>query len=406
MVRLYIEDPQGSVKNPELEGDEITIGRAADNTIVLPDRNISRHHLRMFRDGKAWMVEDAGSRYGVEYMEEPLEGAQKLVPKAYLVIGDYRIKLVSDTGTRVDQDQVSQMFAPEKEADRTTTEEFISPHQATPSEDIGEGMEWPEEEEPHRKSGKGLFIGLAVVVLIVLVGGYAWINRTTGKSALGNKEIAQNQPQTGKKAMGTEGQGPEKKVRVAASTVKDARLTEKAPDAAKQASKTPPTRARTGAIQPEKRKNRGMAKAPAAPKPKVVKSTKKITPRPKPPPRKIRPKAHKKAVVAMNHPARHRKHNAMHTKPAPAKTIRSGGAAAMLKATRNMRGAQKLRKLRECLAKYGNKCCKAHKYIADYYLGTGVISQAISQLKLYRSCTTDLREKNRARRSINRLQGL
>ena len=97
MVRLYIEDPQGSVKNPEFDQDEITIGRAEDNTLVLPDRNISRRHLRIKWNGKAWVMEDAGSRYGIEYAGEPVDGPVELAPNTYVLIGDYRFKLLSDT---------------------------------------------------------------------------------------------------------------------------------------------------------------------------------------------------------------------------------------------------------------------------------------------------------------------
>jgi len=94
MVRLYIEDPQGSVKNPEFEKDEITIGRAEDNTIVLTERDISRHHLRLSWNGNTWIIEDAGSRYGVEYKEQPLTGPMELVQNEYVLFGDYRLKLV------------------------------------------------------------------------------------------------------------------------------------------------------------------------------------------------------------------------------------------------------------------------------------------------------------------------
>ena len=229
MVRLYIEDPQGSVKNPEFDLDEITIGRASDNTIVLPDRNISRHHLRMSWDGNSWILEDAGSKYGAEYAEEPLNGPTKLIPQAYIIIGDYRIKLVSDSRmAKASQEKVSQMFVPEDQK-RTQTEQFIAPQPEPQEEDLDGDLDWEETEQIQKKSGKGLWIGLVVIALILLGGGYAWLSGNSKKSKTENEPNAKlQQPEPTPKPKKIKKPSPPPKTRVA--MVQDAGTTAKTPE--------------------------------------------------------------------------------------------------------------------------------------------------------------------------------
>ena len=44
--------------------DRITIGRTANNDIVIPDHSVSRLHAYMRRDGAQWVLADAGSKNG------------------------------------------------------------------------------------------------------------------------------------------------------------------------------------------------------------------------------------------------------------------------------------------------------------------------------------------------------
>jgi len=47
-----------------LEEKEIIVGRSIDCDIVLPDRQVSRHHARIRWDGEGYIVEDMGSKNG------------------------------------------------------------------------------------------------------------------------------------------------------------------------------------------------------------------------------------------------------------------------------------------------------------------------------------------------------
>ena len=47
-----------------LDRDEVTIGRDAQNDLVIEHRSISRIHAKLVRRGGSWRVLDQGSRYG------------------------------------------------------------------------------------------------------------------------------------------------------------------------------------------------------------------------------------------------------------------------------------------------------------------------------------------------------
>jgi hypothetical protein len=59
-----------------LEGEAFTIGRGADCDLVVPERQVSRHHARIQRVSDGFVVEDLGSRNGTyvngALVEEPV----------------------------------------------------------------------------------------------------------------------------------------------------------------------------------------------------------------------------------------------------------------------------------------------------------------------------------------------
>jgi hypothetical protein len=67
-------------QNFNLEENETTIGREPDNDIILSqDRNVSRHHCRIFEQNKAFWVEDLGSSNGT-LLTHPGLSPLKLTP--------------------------------------------------------------------------------------------------------------------------------------------------------------------------------------------------------------------------------------------------------------------------------------------------------------------------------------
>jgi adenylate cyclase len=59
-----IYDVEGKRVQLPLDRAELTVGRSADNDIVIRDAAISRHHARIHRGGQAWRVSDLGSSNG------------------------------------------------------------------------------------------------------------------------------------------------------------------------------------------------------------------------------------------------------------------------------------------------------------------------------------------------------
>ena len=73
--------------------DRITIGRTANNDIVIADSSVSRLHADVRRDGTNWVVADAGSKNGSWLREEQLEARKekRLASKALLRIGEIEL---------------------------------------------------------------------------------------------------------------------------------------------------------------------------------------------------------------------------------------------------------------------------------------------------------------------------
>ena len=73
-LRLVVRrgGPEGSVF--PLHGGELTVGRAQDCDICLPDASLSRRHARLVREGAAWRVADLASANGTFVNERSAEG--------------------------------------------------------------------------------------------------------------------------------------------------------------------------------------------------------------------------------------------------------------------------------------------------------------------------------------------
>jgi hypothetical protein len=61
-----------------LETKEITIGRWPDNDIVIADRWVSRHHVRIVHQGLRYLIEDLDSKNGTFVNGQRLSGPQEL----------------------------------------------------------------------------------------------------------------------------------------------------------------------------------------------------------------------------------------------------------------------------------------------------------------------------------------
>lgn len=55
-------------------GDEFLIGRGADCQIVLPERQVSRHHAKIVAEGEKYILHDLGSKNGTHLNGERVRG--------------------------------------------------------------------------------------------------------------------------------------------------------------------------------------------------------------------------------------------------------------------------------------------------------------------------------------------
>jgi len=58
-----------------IEGDEFLIGRGSDCQIVLPERQVSRHHVRITHESGRYTLHDLGSRNGTHLNGNQIEGS-------------------------------------------------------------------------------------------------------------------------------------------------------------------------------------------------------------------------------------------------------------------------------------------------------------------------------------------
>lgn len=119
MLRLVIEDGEGTTHVVPLIRDEITIGRQEGNTIRLTERNVSRRHARLMRAGTATsptvLVEDLDSYNGIRLNGDRIAGKCTMRPADLLQIGDYSLALKTEEVTDADLGSLSAAARVEEE---------------------------------------------------------------------------------------------------------------------------------------------------------------------------------------------------------------------------------------------------------------------------------------------------
>ncbi|MFQ5401065.1 MAG: FHA domain-containing protein [Anaerolineae bacterium] len=111
-VILEKEGKQGSLRVIATESEDTavgtvyslaavtSIGRAADNTIVLDDSYVSNQHALVTLRGGRWWLEDLGSRNGILLNELPLEEAAVITSGDIVTIGGTKLKMEETEGVK------------------------------------------------------------------------------------------------------------------------------------------------------------------------------------------------------------------------------------------------------------------------------------------------------------------
>lgn len=172
MDRLYIEDDTGNIKIVPIESDSITIGRAPDNVVVLPERNVSRHHARIRVENGRFFVEDAGARFGLKVNGQRIDGGAEISPGDLVHIGDFKIKVLAPDAA-----------IPEKPVS-ATTETAIAPLTHTTMvnirdidkvAEIGWKSDFDLEEETGKPSAGKILLLVVLVVAAIGLGVLYWL---------------------------------------------------------------------------------------------------------------------------------------------------------------------------------------------------------------------------------------
>jgi pSer/pThr/pTyr-binding forkhead associated (FHA) protein len=75
---LIIRDEHQPAEQQPMPKDEITVGRGEECEIVLDNRNISRQHIRIYKEADRYFVQDLDSKNGTWVNNQPLKGRREL----------------------------------------------------------------------------------------------------------------------------------------------------------------------------------------------------------------------------------------------------------------------------------------------------------------------------------------
>jgi pSer/pThr/pTyr-binding forkhead associated (FHA) protein len=96
MWKLSIEDDQANQTVVDLAREEYSVGRDVVNTVRLTERNISRKHALLKKNGAGWVVRDLTSYNGCFVNGQRVSGERPLKHGDLLQLGDYRLEMMDD----------------------------------------------------------------------------------------------------------------------------------------------------------------------------------------------------------------------------------------------------------------------------------------------------------------------
>ncbi len=95
MAFLLVQSGEQKGTRFELDRDEVTLGRAADNVIQISSGAVSSHHLKIVREGQTYTVIDLDSTNGTGVNGVAVKQA-RLKPKDVLSVGGVEILFDGD----------------------------------------------------------------------------------------------------------------------------------------------------------------------------------------------------------------------------------------------------------------------------------------------------------------------
>lgn len=107
-VRLTAYLDSGAFRRKVFDRGEYTIGRSHDSAFELPDRRVSREHMRLIGDDGGWRVVDLSSKNGTRLNGRPISAAA-LEKDAWLSLGGVPVRVEDLTRAAVAKDEAAEV---------------------------------------------------------------------------------------------------------------------------------------------------------------------------------------------------------------------------------------------------------------------------------------------------------
>lgn len=149
----------GDVKGQSfpIDGDDLTVGRNADNKVAINNASVSGHHAVIARDGDRYMLRDLGSTNGTRVnSHETKEAALK--PKDLIQFGSVEFLFNSEAITLEDAQAVF-----------TKTEELVADGSTAKPASFNSISPFGARRRENQAMWGTILIGLGVVALLVVV---------------------------------------------------------------------------------------------------------------------------------------------------------------------------------------------------------------------------------------------
>lgn len=101
MAKIHYTTPEGTTGEAELTSERISIGRADDNAIVIPDGSVSSHHGELVFTGDDWVFTDLGSTNGTKIQGERVEQVS-LTQTPSFTLGSVDVVFIGDDAAASD----------------------------------------------------------------------------------------------------------------------------------------------------------------------------------------------------------------------------------------------------------------------------------------------------------------
>ncbi len=113
-----------------VEGQNVTIGRAPTNQIVIKDDRCSRYHAEIFLSQGVWTIRDLDSRNGTTVEDSPIRGDQALTPGNIIRVANTQLAFVNDLSAAFPDGSSSagHLFDSSAEIDPSMTSGYDSEH--------------------------------------------------------------------------------------------------------------------------------------------------------------------------------------------------------------------------------------------------------------------------------------